>query len=69
MCQDCGWRFLSGYLKPSLMEITSAVKRMLLPLDPNFEKDETNAAGTLIIHDMLIPDLFSHSGCSILLTI
>ena len=32
---------------------------MVLPVDPNFEKDQTNAAGTLIIHDMLIPDPFS----------
>ncbi|XP_074629434.1 uncharacterized protein LOC141887030 [Acropora palmata] len=50
---------VSGYLKPSLVEIASAVERMVLPVDPNFEKDQTNAAGTLIIHDMLIPDPFS----------
>ena len=40
---------VSGYLKPSLVEIASAVERMVLPVDPNFEKDQTNAAGTLII--------------------
>jgi len=34
----------SGYLKTSLMEIASAVKRMVLPVDPNFEKDQTNNA-------------------------
>ena len=50
---------VSGYLKPSLVEIASAVERMVLPVDPNFEKDETNDAGTLIIHDMVIPDPFS----------
>ena len=50
---------VSGYLKPSLEEIASAVERMVLPVDPNFENDQTNAAGTLIIHDMLIPDPFS----------
>ena len=50
---------VSGYLKPSLVEIASAVERMVLPVDPNFEKDQTNDAGTLIIHDMVIPDPFS----------
>ena len=39
---------LSGYLKPSLVEIASAVEWMVLPVDPNFEKDETNDAGTFI---------------------
>ena len=69
---------VSGYLKSSLVEIAFAVERMVLLVDPNFEKDQPNAAGTLIIHDMLIPDPFSlktifplrrHSGCSIFLTI
>ena len=50
---------VSGYLKPSLVEITSAVERIVLPIDPNFEKDQTNDVGTLIIHDMVIPDPFS----------
>ena len=50
---------VSGYLKPSLVEIASAVERMVLPVDPNFEKDQTNASGTVIIYDMLIPDPFS----------
>ena len=49
----------SGYLKTSLMEIASAVERMVLPLDPNFEKDQTNNAENLIIHDRLIPNPFS----------
>ena len=44
----------SGYLKPSLVQIASAVERMVLPIDPNFEKDQTNDVGTLIIHDMVI---------------
>ena len=30
---------VSGYLKTSLVEIASAVERMVLPVDPNFEKD------------------------------
>ena len=41
------------------MEIAAAVERMVLPIDPNFEKDQTNDAGTLIIHAMVIPDPFS----------
>ena len=49
----------SGYLKTSLVEIASAVERMVLPVDPNFEKDQTNDAENLIIHDRLIPNPFS----------
>ena len=40
---------VSGYLKPSPVEIASAVERMVSPVDPNFEKDQTNDVGTLII--------------------
>ena len=29
---------VSGYLKPSLMEITSVVERMVLPIDPTLKK-------------------------------
>ncbi|KAJ7375130.1 hypothetical protein OS493_001868 [Desmophyllum pertusum] len=50
---------VSGYLKTSLVEIATTVKRMVLPVDPNFEKDRTNDADKLIIHDMLIPNTFS----------
>ena len=32
---------------------------MVLPVDPNFEKDQTTDADKLIIHDMLIPNPFS----------
>ena len=49
---------VSGYLKGSLVEIASAVERMLLPVDPNFEKDQTSDADKLIIHDIVIPDPF-----------
>lgn len=56
--QDCHVS-VSGYLKPSLVEIASAVERMVLLVDPNFEKDQRNTAGTLIIHDMFIPHRFS----------
>ena len=41
------------------MEIASAVERMVLAVDPNFEKDQSNDADKLIIHDMLIPNPFS----------
>ena len=30
---------VSGYLKTLLVEIASAVQRMVLPVDPNFQKD------------------------------
>ena len=30
---------VSGYLKTLLVEIASAVERMVLPVDPNFQKD------------------------------
>ena len=50
---------MSAYLKPSLVEIASAVARMVLPLDPNFEKDQTNDGGTLIIYDMVSHNPFS----------
>ena len=35
------------------MEIASEVERMVLPVDPNFEKDQTNDADKLIIHVMV----------------
>ena len=35
---------VNGYLKTSLVEIAAAVERMVLPVDPNFEKDQTNDA-------------------------
>jgi len=50
---------VSGYLKTSLVENASAVERMVLPVDPNFEKDQTTDADKLIIRDMLIPNPFS----------
>ena len=45
------WNFANG--------IASAVERMVLLADPNFEKHETNDAENLIIHDRLIPNPFS----------
>ena len=50
---------VSEYLKSSLVQIASAVEKMVLQMDPNFEKDQTNDADNLIIHDMQIPNPFS----------
>lgn len=50
---------VSGYLKTLLVEIAPAVERMVLPVDPNFEKDQANDADNLIIHDMIICNPFS----------
>ena len=50
---------VSRYLKTSLVEIASAVERMVLPVDPNFEKDQTSDALNVIIYDMLISNPFS----------
>ena len=59
--QKCGVS-VSGYLKTSLAkiaEIASAVESMVLPVDPNFEKHQTNDSDKLIIHDMLSHNPFS----------
>ena len=50
---------MSGYLKSLLIELAAAVEGMMLPVDPNFEKDKINDADNLSIHDMLIPNPFS----------
>ena len=49
----------SGYLKTSLVAIASVVEKMVLPVDPNFEKDDATTLDESIIHDMLIPNPFS----------
>ena len=49
---------VSGYLKTLLVEIASAVEKMVVPVDPNFEKDQTTDAEKLIIYEMLIPNPF-----------
>ena len=49
----------SGYLKTSLVAIASVVEKMVLSVDPNFEKDDATTLDELIIHDMLIPNPFS----------
>ena len=51
---------VNGYLKPALVTIAAAVEKMMLPLDPNYEKDdnEKNVRQRLFIHDMQIADPF-----------
>ena len=49
---------VSRYLKISHVKIAAAAERMVLAVDPNFEKDQTNDADKLIIHDILIPNPF-----------
>ena len=52
---------VNGYLKPALVEIASAVEKMMLPLDPNFKCDnaDNNINGRLIFHDIQMEDPFS----------
>ena len=52
--------FASGYSKASLnlVGIASVVEKMVLPVDPNFEKDDANALNESVIHDTLIPNPF-----------
>ena len=40
------------------MEIASAVEKMVLPVDPNFDKDDANALNESVIHDTLILNPF-----------
>ena len=50
-----------GYLKPALIAIATAVDKMMLPIDPNFECDnaEEKLKNKLIIHDVVVPDPFT----------
>ena len=52
---------VNGYLKPALVEIASAVERMMLPIDPYFQRDNSvkNVQNRLIIHDIQIDDPFN----------
>ena len=52
---------VNGYLNPAFVEIASAVEKMMLPVDPNFETDdnENNIQRRLIIHDIQIGDSFA----------
>jgi hypothetical protein len=53
---------VNGYLKPALVNIAIAVEKMMLPVDPNFEKEKgSQDIHKLIIHDMEIPDPFGSS--------
>ena len=52
-----------GYLKPALVTIACAVEKMMLPVDPNFECNDTekNLKKQLIIHDVAVQDPFTLS--------
>jgi hypothetical protein len=52
---------VNGYLKPALVEIACAVEKMMLPIDPYFQRDnnDKNVQNRLIIHDIQIADPFS----------
>ena len=52
---------VNGYLKPALVTIAAAVEKMMLPLDPNYERDnnEKNLRQRLFIHDMQIASPFT----------
>ena len=47
---------VNSYLKPALVTIAAAVEKMMLPLDPNYERNnnENNLRQRLFIHDMQI---------------
>ena len=38
-----------GYLKPALVEIAIAVEKMMLPIDPNFEKEDCAAVNDKLL--------------------
>ena len=38
---------ICGYLKPAIVVITTAVEKMMLPLDPNFECDDADMGSEL----------------------
>ena len=50
-------------MKTSLVEIASAVIKIVLPVDPNFEKNDATALEEVIIQDMLIPNPFLANSC------
>ena len=52
---------VNGYLKPGPVEIAVAVEKMMLPVDPNFERvnDAHTTKQRLNIHDIQIEDPFT----------
>lgn len=50
---------VNGYLKPALVNIAACVEKMMLSLDPNFDREnEIDVRQRLIFHDMQIEDPF-----------
>ena len=55
--EECGIS-ISVYLNTWLMEMASAVERMVSQVDPNFEKGQITDVDKLIIHYKLISNHF-----------
>ena len=53
---------VSGYLKPALVEIVTAVNKMMLPLNPNFEEKNTLENEKFYIDGMEIKNPFTSSN-------
>ena len=53
---------VSGYLKPALVEIATAVNKMMLPLNPNFEEKNTLENEKFYIDGMEIKNPFTSSN-------
>ena len=50
---------VSSYLKPALVEIATAVNKMMLPLNPNFEEKNTLENEKFYIDGMEIKNPFT----------
>ena len=50
---------MSGHLKPALVEIATAVNKMMLPLNPNFEEKNSLENEKFYIDDMEVGNLFT----------
>ena len=56
---------VTGHLKPALVEIATSVEKMIIPIDPNFEKPAEQDL-KLIVHGIEIDDPLSgaHKYCT-----
>jgi hypothetical protein len=50
---------VSGHLKPALVEIATAVNKIMLPLNPNFEEKNSLENEKFYIDDMEVRNLFT----------
>ena len=53
---------MSGYLKPAQVEIATAVNKMMLPFNPNFEEKKTLENEKFYIDGMEIKNPFTSSN-------